>query len=121
MSSPHYHGKQFKLQSRRTHHPAAASFHSPLLLQIKPASTHTMSRTKNPLVAEGAVSVQKVEKIEPVYNLVSRPSVYPNPRSMMMVAPKPPAGVSAVVFQRMPSKEEIDDYIRTKKQQFAFG
>ncbi|CAD6272982.1 unnamed protein product [Miscanthus lutarioriparius] len=68
-----------------------------------------MSRAKNTLVAEGDVSVQKVKKIESVYDydLITRPG----------------AGVSVSgqkVFQRAPSEREIiNDYIATKKKQFA--
>ncbi|OEL31659.1 hypothetical protein BAE44_0007323 [Dichanthelium oligosanthes] len=81
-----------------------------------------MTRTKNPFVADGEVRVQKVEKIEPVYNLVRRPSVYPNPTTMTVVAkPAPDVAVSGrKMFRgRVPSKKDIDDYIAMKKQQFV--
>jgi hypothetical protein len=86
-----------------------------------------MTRAKNSSVAEGPVSVQKVEKIEPVYynNLVTRPSVFANPGVVTVVARPPPgAGVSVSgqkkVFKRALSEQEvINDYIATKKKQFA--
>nr|CAB3463878.1 unnamed protein product [Digitaria exilis] len=95
-----------------------------LLLLQQTSKHHTMFRTKKPFVADGEVSIQKVEKIEPVYNLVRRPSVYTNPTTVTVVA-KPHADV-AVSSQKMfrgqikgvPSKKDIDDYIARKKQQF---
>ncbi|CAN6340570.1 unnamed protein product [Urochloa humidicola] len=84
-----------------------------------------MSRNKNPFVADGEVSVQKVEKIEPVYNLFRRPSVYTNPMAVTVVA-KPPdefavsgPKMSRRVLQGVPSKKDIDDYIAMKKKQFV--
>jgi len=84
-----------------------------------------MFRNKNRFLADGEVSVQKVDKIEPVYNLVRRPSVFTNPTPVTVVA-KPPADV-AVSGQKMlrgslkgvPSKKDIDDYIAMKKKQFV--
>ncbi|RLN31112.1 hypothetical protein C2845_PM05G12070 [Panicum miliaceum] len=82
-----------------------------------------MFRNKNRFLADGEVSVQKVDKIEPVYNLVMRrPSVYTNPTAVA----KPPADV-AVSGRKMfrgplkgvPSKKDIDDYIAMKKKQFV--
>nr|AGT16874.1 hypothetical protein SHCRBa_022_B01_R_170 [Saccharum hybrid cultivar R570] len=85
-----------------------------------------MSRAKNSLVAEGDVSVQKVKKIESVYDydLITRPWVFANPRVVTVLArPPPDAGVSVSgqkVFQRALSEREIiNDYIATKKKQFA--
>ena len=86
-----------------------------------------MSYAKNSLVAEGDVSVQKVDKIEPIYynNLITRPWVFANPRVMTVLAQPPPgAGVSVSgqkkVFQRALSEQEIiSGYIATKKRQFA--
>jgi hypothetical protein len=85
-----------------------------------------MSRAKNSLVAEGDVSVQKVKKIESVYDydLITRPWVFANPRVVTVLARPPPgAGVSVSgqkVFQRALSEREIiNDYIATKKKQFA--
>ena len=85
-----------------------------------------MSRAKNTLVAEGDVSVQKVKKIESVYDydLITRPWVFTNPRVVTVLA-RPPlgAGVSVSgqkVFQRALSEREIiNDYIATKKKQFT--
>ncbi|CAN6326650.1 unnamed protein product [Urochloa humidicola] len=84
-----------------------------------------MFRNKNPFVADGEVSVQKVEKIEPVYNLVRRPSVYANPTAVTVVA-KPPSEfavsgrkMSRGMLQGVPSKKDIDDYIAMKKKQFV--
>ncbi|CAL4895758.1 unnamed protein product [Urochloa decumbens] len=85
-----------------------------------------MFRNKNPFVADGEVSVQKVEKIDPVYNLVRRPSVYTNPTAVTVVA-KPPADfavsgrrkMSMGALQGVPSKKDIDDYIAMKKKQFV--
>jgi hypothetical protein len=82
-----------------------------------------MFRNMNPFVADGEVSVQKVEKIEPVYNLVRRPSVYTNSTAAVTVV----ADVAAVSGRKMfmgalkgvPSKKDIDDYIAMKKKQFA--
>jgi hypothetical protein len=85
-------------------------------------------RAKNSLVAEGDVSVQKVKKIEPVYDydLVTRPWVFGNPRVVTVLARPPPgAGVSVAsgqkkLFQRALSEQEIiNDYIARKKKQFA--
>ncbi|XP_039836552.1 uncharacterized protein LOC120697399 [Panicum virgatum] len=88
--------------------------------------THTMFRNKNRFLADGEVSVQKVDKIEPVYNLVRRPAVYTNPTAVTVVAKLLPADV-AVSDQKMfrgplkgvPSKKDIDDYIAMKKKQFV--
>ncbi|CAL4910399.1 unnamed protein product [Urochloa decumbens] len=84
-----------------------------------------MFRNKNPFVADGEVSVHKVEKIEPVYNLVRRPSVYTNLTAVTVVA-KPPADfavsgrkMSIGVLQGVLSKKDIDDYIAMKKKQFV--
>ena len=73
------------------------------------------------------MSVQKVDKIEPIYynDLITRPWVFANPRVMTVLAQPPPgAGVSVSgqkkVFQRALSEQEIiSDYIATKKRQFA--
>ena len=70
--------------------------------------------------------MQKVDKIEPVYNLVRRPAVYTNPAAVTVVAKLLPADV-AVSGQKMlrgslkgvPSKKDIDDYIAMKKKQFV--
>nr|TKW24557.1 hypothetical protein SEVIR_3G058200v2 [Setaria viridis] len=84
-----------------------------------------MFRNMNPFVADGEVSVQKVEKIEPVYNLVRRPSVYTNPTAVTVVAkPHADVAVSGQKMLRGPlkavlSRKEIDDYITMKKKQFA--
>ena len=82
-----------------------------------------MFRTENPSVADGEVSVQKVKKIEHVYDtdLVTRPSVYANLTTVTVVA-KPVADVAVSdqkMFRRLlegvPSKKDIDDYITRKK------
>ncbi|KAL6607857.1 hypothetical protein ACP70R_040920 [Stipagrostis hirtigluma subsp. patula] len=75
-----------------------------------------MFRAKKPSVADGEVRIEKVKEIAPVYNLVTRPSVYGNPKTVM-ITKKPPADVS--VSMTVPSKKDIDDYIRKKKIGFA--
>ncbi|XP_039841171.1 uncharacterized protein LOC120701067 [Panicum virgatum] len=59
-----------------------------------------MFRNKNRFLADGEVSVQKVDKIEHVYNLVRRPAVYTNPAAVTVVAKLLPADV-AVSDQKM--------------------
>ncbi|TVU17899.1 hypothetical protein EJB05_33960, partial [Eragrostis curvula] len=67
---------------------------------------------------EAEVKVQKVKKIEPVYNLVTRPSVYGNPK-MVTVETRPVAyfAVPGTKFERKMSRKDVEDYIRTKKEQ----
>ncbi|GJM94557.1 hypothetical protein PR202_ga11212 [Eleusine coracana subsp. coracana] len=72
---------------------------------------------------EAEVKVQKVNKIEPVYNLVTRPLVYGKPK--MMTVKKTPAAYLAVPgmnkIDRVLSAEDINHYIETKKKQFQQG
>ncbi|KAL6865323.1 hypothetical protein ACP4OV_016474 [Aristida adscensionis] len=84
-----------------------------------------MIRAKNPLVADGEVSVQKVKKIEPVYNLITRPSVYAgNTKPVTMIAqPGADVAISRKKILRGPVKgmasvKDIDDYIAKKKLDF---
>uniref|UniRef100_A0A0A8YNT5 Uncharacterized protein n=1 Tax=Arundo donax TaxID=35708 RepID=A0A0A8YNT5_ARUDO len=80
-----------------------------------------MFRAKKPMVAEGEVRVQKVEKIERVYNLVTRPT------QQVTVMVKPAADVALSGRKKVPrgpvngmvSAKDIDDYIARKKQQFV--
>ncbi|CAM0958304.1 unnamed protein product [Alopecurus aequalis] len=61
--------------------------------------------------ANGEVRVERVDRIRFVYNAVTKPSVYVNPRAATMT--RKPATDFAV------TREKIDDYIARKKKQFA--
>ena len=67
-----------------------------------------MLRAKNPVATEGEVRIEKVEKIKPVGEVVTRPP--PEQITMVVNMKKVPIVLSA---------EYIDDYIARKKQQFV--
>uniref|UniRef100_J3M3V7 Uncharacterized protein n=1 Tax=Oryza brachyantha TaxID=4533 RepID=J3M3V7_ORYBR len=99
-----------------------------------------MARPKNSS-GNGEVDVQKVDKIAPVYNLVTKPSMYAASRRAATVTakPKPPATPHAAPAPPPPSsptpapaswlqphggavtKEYISKYIEDKKRQFNQG
>uniref|UniRef100_A0A0E0KYB8 Uncharacterized protein n=1 Tax=Oryza punctata TaxID=4537 RepID=A0A0E0KYB8_ORYPU len=95
-----------------------------------------MARAKNSS-GNGEVDVQKVEKIAPVYNLVTKPSVYGANRRTKTVTARPGTTAVAAGFagsnnNRQPAaaswlhggavtKEFINKYIEDKKRQFNQG
>jgi hypothetical protein len=70
-----------------------------------------MPRAKAASAENGEVRVEKVDRIRFVYNAVTKPSMYVNPRAATMT--RKLAADFAV------SMEKIDDYIARKKKQFA--
>jgi hypothetical protein len=76
------------------------------------------------MVPEAEVKVKKVKKIEPVYNLITRPMVYSNNPKMVTMRQRPAAYVAAPgtgKVERVLSAEDIDYYIKKKKEQFQHG
>nr|XP_020147847.2 uncharacterized protein LOC109733058 [Aegilops tauschii subsp. strangulata] len=77
----------------------------------KRRSAMAMPRAKATAAANGEVWVEKVDRIRFVYNAITKPSVYVNPRAATMTTR--PVAEFAI------SREKIDDYIARKKKQFA--
>ncbi|KAE8793147.1 hypothetical protein D1007_32249 [Hordeum vulgare] len=75
------------------------------------AMAMAMPRAKATAAANGEVWVEKVDRIRFVYNAITKPSVYVNPRAPT-VTRRPVADFGI-------SREKIDDYIARKKKQFA--
>lgn len=77
----------------------------------------------------GEVSVEKVDRIGYVYNAVTRPSVYGNPRPATVTKKLAAANVAisrknsgtTLIRGGVASPEDIEEYIAKKKWEFLHG